>query len=82
MMITSPHIRKRVGKRVRGTGTLTQHWVKVPVPLTRCVTFTRSGNFLWAELYHAVTDNAGSYVHLVNSVTGNADFSWGRKSKI
>ncbi len=36
-----------------------------------------------AELYHAVTDNIGSYVHLVNAVTGNADFSasydaWGR----
>ena len=64
MMITSPYIGKRVGKRVRGT-------------------FTRSGDILWAELYHAVTDNTGSYVHLVNAVTGNADFSasydaWGR----
>ena len=68
MMITSPHIGKRVGK---------------PVSVTRCVTFTRSRDILWAVLYHAVTDNTGSYVHLVNAVTGNADFSasydaWGR----
>ena len=35
-----------------------------------------------ALLYHAVTDNIGSYVHLVNAITGNADFSRGRKSKI
>ena len=56
MMITSPHIGKRVGTRVTGTGTLTQCWVKVPVPATRCVTFTRSRDILGAELYHAVTD--------------------------
>ena len=66
------------GERVMGTGTLTQHWVKVPVPATRCVTFTRSGDILWAVPYHAVTDNTGSYVHLVNAVTGNADISAGR----
>ncbi len=41
-------------------------------------TGTRSGDILWAVPYHAVTDNTGSYVHLVNAVTGNADISAGR----
>lgn len=38
------------------------------------------------EIYYAVTDNVGSYVHLVNAATGTAAFSakydsWGRMTK-
>ncbi len=38
------------------------------------------------EIYYAVTDNVGSYAHLVNAATGTAAFSakydpWGRMTK-
>lgn len=47
------------------------------------VVVTNGGN---GEIYHAVIDNVGSYVHLVNAATGTLAFSasydaWGRMTK-